>query len=161
VMAAGLAENDEIVGIWTCGIVGNGAVQLVRAAHARRLPKRTRPTKRAPGPDSLRLLKLRFSFECERGESMRSLSVDCCSPPVGRVGPGRPGGNEVAQGGKVSLEARSHLSTDRGLAMGCALLNAPQAALLRAPGHSAFVTALLHIARRNWFWIHDKSHCLS
>ena len=81
VIDAGLAENEEIVGIGTCGIVGNGAVQLVSPAQARRPPKRTRPRKMRlrvcrPDPDSLHLLKLTFPFERERGESMRNLSTD-------------------------------------------------------------------------------------
>jgi hypothetical protein len=49
VMDAGLAENEEIVGIATCGIVGVGAVQLVSPMQARRPAKSMRPSRGLPG----------------------------------------------------------------------------------------------------------------
>jgi hypothetical protein len=88
VIVVGLAENDDIVGIATCGVVGNGAVQLVTPPQAKRPPKRRRLSAHARRPDSFRVLKLVFPFKSERVESMPSLSIDCCSSSAGRVGPG-------------------------------------------------------------------------
>src|SRR5579862_2941152 len=85
VMDVGLAENDDIVGIATCGVVGNGAVQLVIPTQAKRLPKTMRASAPARRPISFCLLNLRFNFESEPVESMPSLSVDCCSSPAGQV----------------------------------------------------------------------------
>ncbi len=51
-----------------------------------------------------------------------------------------------------------HASSSEGLAMGGSTQSTRVAAPLCLWAHSAFIAALLHIERRNWFWIHDKSH---